>query len=414
MSNPAPLPCLQDACAGYRRIGLAVSGGSDSVAALVLAVEGLGAQAVQAVTVDHGLRPEAAQEAAQVAALCARLGVAHDTLKWEGPREGNLQQAARQARLDLIGAWARGRVEAVVLAHTRDDQAETFLMRLARGSGVDGLSGMAPRRIARGMTWLRPFLPVTRDELRDALRGRGIGWADDPSNADPAFLRVRARQALSQLAALGIDSATLADTTARLRRARIALDLQMMDAVSRLVREETGTVLIARAALDLPAEIRDRLFAALLMALSGDGYRPRLTALHRWLAQGGALRGCVLADEGDDLRLWREARAIAAVETPADMLWDRRWRANIPAGAPPGAVIRALGSDGLARLSAQARAGAHPHWRETGLPQAALAAQPAIWHGTELIAAPLALWPQKWRFSARPVAAMVNELQQSH
>jgi tRNA(Ile)-lysidine synthase len=414
MSDPAPLRILQTACGGYRRIGIAVSGGSDSLAALVLAVEALGAKAVRAVTVDHGLRPESAHEAAQVAARCRQMGVAHDTLRWEGPRDGNLQQAARRARLNLIGSWARGRVEAVVLAHTRDDQAETFLMRLARGSGVDGLSGMAPLRVADGVTWLRPFLTVTREQLREALRARAISWVEDPSNADPAFLRVRARQAMSQLAPLGIDAATLADTAARLRRARGALDTQMLGAVSRLVCEEAGTVLIDKAALDLPGEIRDRLFAALLMALSGDVYRPRLVALHRWLAQGGALRGCMLGDAGGQLRLWREARVVAVLQAPPDALWDRRWRASPPESAATGAVIRALGADGLAQLSRQARAGAHPHWRETGLPQAVLSAQPAIWLGPELIAAPLALWPQKWRLSARPVAALVNELQQSH
>jgi len=414
MSFPAPLACLITVCAGYRRIGIAVSGGGDSMAALVLAVDGLGATAVQAVTVDHGLRAEAAEEAAQVAALCNQFGVSHETLRWAGPCGGNLQQAARQARLDLISAWARGRVDAVILAHTQDDQAETFLMRLARGSGVDGLSGMAPKRTAQGVTWLRPFLEIPRAALRDELRARGIGWIEDPSNTDQRFQRVRARQALTQLAPLGIDAATLADTAGRLRRARMALDLQMQEAMARLVEDDAGTVLINKAVLELPTETRDRLLAALLMALSGDTFRPRLDALHRLIAQGGVLRGCVLADEGSHLRLWREAHAVATVETSVTTPWDRRWRAHPPSGAPNAAVIRALGVDGLAQLSAQAKDGAHSHWRDTGLPQSVLASHPAIWCGSELIAAPLALWPQKWRLSARPVAALVNELQQSH
>ena len=126
-------------------VAVAVSGGGDSVALLLLLQE-TGARPLAAVTVDHGLRPESAAEAAAVAALCSARGIAHTLLRWEEPAgAGNLQARAREARRRLIGDWARGRgIGAVALGHTLDDQAETFLLRLARGSGVDGLSGMAP------------------------------------------------------------------------------------------------------------------------------------------------------------------------------------------------------------------------------------------------------------------------------
>ncbi|HCF24444.1 MAG TPA: hypothetical protein DER67_02695, partial [Novosphingobium sp.] len=145
------------------------------------------------------------------------------------------------------------------------------------------------------MLWLRPLLGVSREALRDALRARGVGWVEDPSNADPRFLRVRARQALSVLEGLGIDAATLAATAGRMQRARMVLEDAAQRALETHVTEDRGILRIGAAALDLPGETRDRLFAHLLMQLSGSAYRPRLEDLQRLLAAGrGTLMGCLL------------------------------------------------------------------------------------------------------------------------
>jgi tRNA(Ile)-lysidine synthase len=380
------------------------------MAALVLAVEVLGAGRVAAATVDHGLRPGAAAEAAAVAGLCARLGVAHCVLCWDGAEaRGNLMDAARRARLELLSGWARGHgLAAVILAHTQDDQAETVLMRLARGSGVDGLAGMAPARADRGVLWLRPFLGVPRAALRQALRARGIGWAEDPTNADPRFARTRARAALAALAPLGIDAAGIAATAARLARARAALEAAEAEARARLVREDRGTARVDPAALELPGELRDRLFAGLIGALSGAPYRPRLAGLQRVLAglaagRAGVLGGVRLAPERGYLRLSREPAAVAGLRAPLPGPWDGRWMATGPGGA--GVEIAALGAEGLRVLSRQAGAGLHPHWRETGLPAPVLAGLPALWAGGQLVSAPLAGWGQGWALRARPLAA---------
>ncbi len=394
----------------FEMLGVAVSGGGDSVAALVLAVEVLGAARVAAVTVDHGLRAESAAEAQQVAALCGDLGVAHSVLRWAGPAGGNLQEAARQARLGLIGGWAQGRVEAVILGHTLDDQAETVLMRLARGSGVDGLSAMVEARSANGTLWLRPFLDTPREAMRALLRARGVAWVEDPSNSDHRFQRVRARAVLAALKPLGLEARRLAETARHMQRARVALERRTREALHALARDEAGTVVVAKSALTLDPELRDRLFAHLLMALSGAEHRPRLDALHRLLAQHGTLMGCVLVDEGAHLRMYREARAVAGREAPTTGLWDGRWTAR----GPGVGVIRALGETGLRQLGVQAKAGIHAHWRDTGLSRAILLATPAIWQEDALIAAPLAFWPQKWHLSARPVAASDNGLALSH
>jgi len=176
-------------------LGVAISGGGDSTALLLLLHAAR--RAVLAVTVDHGLRPESAAEAAAVGALCAARGIPHDTLVWaEGPESGNLQARARQARRRLIADWARGRgIGDVALGHTLDDQAETVLLRLARGSGVDGLAAMAAVAEGDGVRWHRPLLGIGRGALRDWLRGEGVAWIDDPSNEDPRFDRVRVRAA---------------------------------------------------------------------------------------------------------------------------------------------------------------------------------------------------------------------------
>jgi tRNA(Ile)-lysidine synthase len=190
--------------ARQRTIVAAVSGGSDSTALLVLALDHLKqvapAAELVAVTVDHGLRPESASEAGHVAALCGRLGVRHVTKRWSGFKpENGIQAAAREARYDLIGASAAELGAGLVLTgHTIDDQLETVLMRRERGEGP-GLAGIAPATLAfrddgAAPVWFaRPLLGLGRTELRNELLRRGIGWIDDPSNANTEYERVRAR-----------------------------------------------------------------------------------------------------------------------------------------------------------------------------------------------------------------------------
>jgi len=398
---------------GLTRLGVAVSGGGDSVALVVAAAE-LPGVVVEAMTVDHGLRKASREEAAQVATLCAGLGLPHHRLDWQRDAmpAGNLQQAARRARYRLIAARARALgLQAVFLGHTLDDQAETVLMRLARGSGVDGLAGMAEAAERGGMVWLRPFLGVRREALRAFLRERGVGWCEDPSNEDARFQRVRARQALALLAPLGIDAPGLAATAGRMRRARAALEAQTEAALADLARDDRGTVLVSPAALELMPEIRDRFFARLVTGLTGVEHPPRLAGLQRWIeAGGGPFMGCLMRPEGAGLRLFREYRAVAGTVAPVDALWDGRWQAS----GGEGAEMRALGQAGLRQLSAQARAGLHPHWRDSGLSESALKAMPALWRDARLIAAPLALWPNGWHIAARPVVTLPPRTALSH
>lgn len=218
---------------------LAVSGGPDSTALLIL-VAGWArrqkpAPKLFAATIDHGLRAEAAAEAAAVKRLARRLGVAHRTLRWHGtkPKTG-LQEAARNARYRLLAKVAKAAgCRHILTAHTLDDQAETMLFRLARGSGLGGLSGMAPASLlpvdfsdqtAGAMFLVRPLLGVAKARLYATLKAEGVAYSEDPSNRDPRFTRARWRGLMPVLAREGLDARGLARLAVRVRRAESAIE----------------------------------------------------------------------------------------------------------------------------------------------------------------------------------------------
>ena len=355
------------------------------MALLLLAVDA--GQQVRAVTVDHGLRPEAAAEAAWVGRLCAGLGVPHDTLHWQGwTGVGNLQDQARRARLSLIADWAMAAgLGAVALGHTQDDQAETVLMRLARRAGVDGLSAMSDRRRAQGMTWLRPLLSVSRDDLRAFLRARGQEWIDDPSNDALRFDRVKARRALTALAPLGLTAAVLAGVADQMRTARRALDHQTEASARQIARIEGGDVVMDRAGFEgLPAEIRRRLLVGALGWIGSADYGPRAASVQVLLTavaagRGGTLAGCRVTLRPSTLRVAREWQAVRGMVAAPGQLWDRRWIVTGPDSN--GLDVKALGEAGLAMVA---------DWRKSGLPRASLLASPSVWRAGVLISAPLA------------------------
>lgn len=209
----------------HKSVIVAVSGGSDSTALLVLACEYLkeSAPAVRpiAVTVDHGLRPQSADEAKQVAQLCRQIAVQHVIVRWTGEKPSTgIQSAAREARYDLIGRLAADLgANLVLVGHTSDDQLETVLMRKERGDGP-GIAGIAPATLSfrddgtLPIWFARPFLSATRIQLRDELMKRGIAWIDDPSNTNPDFERVRARQKMVALDSTSIEALRVEQMTA--------------------------------------------------------------------------------------------------------------------------------------------------------------------------------------------------------
>ncbi|WP_298562812.1 tRNA lysidine(34) synthetase TilS [uncultured Aliiroseovarius sp.] len=367
------------------RLGLAVSGGSDSMAMLVLAAawaKKVGAD-LRVATVDHGLRPEAAEEANWVKARCAELGLPHDTLTWADAPSGNVQSAARAARYELLANWAQGLgLDAVAVGHTADDQAETFVMRLARGSGVDGLSAMQDDWQAQKMRWLRPVLATGRDDLRQCLTERGLGWIDDPSNTDARFERVRVRKAMKDLALLGLDRDRLVGTALRMTEARTALEQAALDAAETHAEVILGDVVFDISAYSvLPTETRHRLLTAAIRFVSGAAYRPRYDALKEIEAQvlegqRRTLSGCVLHQKSGQLVVGRELNALRSEAAQSGESWDGRWVLTGPAHAQVRVLANAISDC--------------PDWRNIGQPRDRLMTTPALFVGDQILAAPAA------------------------
>ena len=362
------------------RLGLAVSGGGDSMAMLHLCAGWARVWGVDlsVVTVDHGLRPESAAEARLVADEAAGLGLGHVTLDWAWDGQGNLADAARRGRRAAIGAWAHGRT--VLMAHTRDDQAETLLLRLARGSGVDGLAAMAPLTQVGDWGLLRPLLDVGRAELRHYLSVLRIPYVDDPSNADEASARVRMRGLIGRE---GLSTERLAGTAAAMARASVALEARARDVAARVRRPVSdGCLAFDRDGLAaVEAETRLRLLATAIRLVGGGLYPPRLSALEELAertASGGAatLQGAIVVPWRDRVTIAREPQAVAQTVTGPEGPWDGRWTCD---RRDAGVQLRALGDGGLAQVTVRP---------DDAAPHACLPGLPALWSGDRLIACP--------------------------
>lgn len=246
---------------GGARIGVAVSGGPDSLALLLLAAAARPGS-IEAATVDHGLRVESADEAAMVAGLCSNLGIAHRTLiaDWPEAPEANIQAAARAMRYRLLNEWAIERgLAAVATAHHADDQAETLLMRLLRGSGVGGLGGTRNKRaLSEEVQLIRPLLGWRKAELEVLVLEAGLSPVDDPSNRDLRHDRSRIRELLKE--ADWIDPARLAASASAIRDANEAIDWALAPLIESRIRRD-GDALIVEPA-DLPRELKRRLLLA--------------------------------------------------------------------------------------------------------------------------------------------------------
>ncbi len=274
---------------------VAVSGGGDSLALMQLLAGWARARKAApplVLIVDHGLRKESGREARQVARWARALGLKCEILTVKGAKPASdIEAWARQARLSLMGArLARYGLTTLYLGHHQDDQAETFLLRLARGSGLDGLSAMQrlapfPHPDFAALAVARPLLAISRAALQDYLKRRKQDWLEDPMNGEARFARSRIRALLPLLAEAGLTSRRIADAAAHLARARQALDLATAAVLARALhrvegRQEEGVVLLDPEALAAaPREIGLRALAALLGTVSGAVYRPRFDAL---------------------------------------------------------------------------------------------------------------------------------------
>ena len=413
-------------------VAVGVSGGADSLALALLLDEWLRPRGgrVVALTVDHKLRAESEREARQVARWLSARGLDHAILRWVGPHpRSDIQAAAREARYRLMAEWCRRRgVLHLAVAHHREDQAETFLLRLAHGSGLDGLAGMPSIGVtALENGWpvrlIRPLLPVPKARLVATLDKVGQPWIEDPSNQDVRHARVRMRRLLPELAACGMPAERLAATAHHLARARAAVDRETACLLARAAwLHPAGHLHIDPAALkSAAAEVSMRALARCLVTVGGGAYPPRLERLqrlHAALVGGGPFRGrtlggCRVLWRAEALLICREAAAADAelvLRPGLRARWDGRFNVSVPSGAAGAAraVLRRLGEAGWEAAA--------PALREpsVAIPPPARAALPALWGAAGLLAVPHLGYVRPGNedlrrvvidFAARPLAA---------
>ena len=376
-------------------LAVAVSGGPDSMALVRLAegwAKANGAQ-VTALTVDHGLRSASAAEAVMVGEWMRHLGVDHHVLRWTGAKpQTGIMAAARDARYSLMTKWCRDfRVGAMLVAHHRDDQSETYLMRRDRGSGAHGLAAMPVEMTRDGVRIVRPLLGIPKSRLVATCSALGQDWIEDPSNQDPRYGRTRARKRL----AANRDGAAIAEMTrvyglaraARVSKVAVLLDRAATEFAEGYVR--LNWKLLARA----PRRVAEAALARALCRVSGGFHGPRTASLRALLGaitQGPArtrsLHRCLImadTDTATNLLICRESRNLPsqALHPGGELLWDRRFQVALDARTPvENATVEALGAHGWSQIRA-----ACPQ----SLPSQIRDVLPALWRGGQVVSAPL-------------------------
>ena len=324
------------------RVAVAVSGGADSLCLAVLLHK---IQPIVALIVDHGLRPESANEAQQTFEKLQALGMQSEILVWRHDKvpTGNIQAAARESRYELMRDWCkRHQIKFLCTAHHMDDQAETVLLRLARGSGVYGLAGMSEKRdLGEGVVLVRPVLDVSKQRLVAALMEQNLEWVDDPSNQNAAFDRVKVRNFLANPPLEGLRADRLAATAERLRRSRKALEFYqhrwLLDAVEFF--DEGYAVLDRRQFVDVPEDISLRAMNSVIQFAGGGGYAPRFEKLLRLTDalldenfKGYTLSGVQFTPlSACQILVSREKSALAPPETidEGNLVWDNRFSVDV-------------------------------------------------------------------------------------
>jgi tRNA(Ile)-lysidine synthase len=364
-------------------IAVAVSGGGDSMALTLLLHDWVQARGgkILALTVDHKLREDSTAEVEQVRVWLEARGIAHKILTWHGDKPATcLQERARAARYDLLlAACAEHGCTALAFAHNLEDQIETFWMRLAHGSGLGGLAGMAASRRMNGIRIIRPLLTFSRAALRTTCAAYGVSWVDDPSNENKKFLRVRLRQFESVLAAEGLTPQRLAQTLQKLEYAHAALEevaAQVFEVCITLHPEGHATLLSSALQMH-PRDIQTRVLAHVLHSIHPQDYPPDSSAMEHLRLDvlspsfaGRTLAGCEIFPHGAMIYLCREAsrQRVQILDSPLES--------------------GMLGEDGLREL--KNKAGVLPQLE--ALPFKVRKTLPSLWRGESLVAIPCLGW----------------------
>lgn len=413
-SNPFAAPTASAWLASLRRLypattyALAVSGGPDSTALLALASKAMrlkNAPHFIVLTVDHNLRAGSAAEAKSVAKLCKRLGLRQQTLTWSGAKPTTaIQNAARDIRYGLMEAYcSQHGVEALVLAHHREDQAETLLMRMARGSGLTGLSAMSPVQKHRSINLLRPLLHVSKENLQALCHKAGLEFVLDPSNSDDRHERVRLRAAQNGLDRIGLTSEKLSLTIDKL--AQVDDDLELL--ASRFLSEHSvfdtfGVFRVDREAFCyLPITLQERVVLRAIKKISRPDFPPRrdsmagvLKVLNSRETTARTLMGVLFHFRKSEVLIGREYSACPVADkitfknnAVISTIWDRRFEVSYRrSSAKAFSHIGPLGSNGLAQFRADHKSAGL--LTDNSVPARFIYTVPAFWQKDRLVFCP--------------------------
>ncbi len=400
------------------KVGVAVSGGADSMALCLLLNEWLKAQDGEliAVTVDHSLRPESGLEAKWVHTRLASEGIEHHILNWQKEPEarGSTQVQARNGRYRLMSKWCKeNAISSLALAHHHDDQIETFLMRVLRNSGPDGLAGMSLQRQEGGLSFIRPLLSIAKDRLLLTLRDRGWGWIEEPSNHQGTYLRNRLRQCMPDLERKGLKMGVLSRINYSLGRIRRSLQDKTDNFINqRIVVHPAGYAEIdfSESALISP-EILSRALERTLLTIGGGNYSPRSVKTDRLIREllsretvKATLAGCQIFLDHDKVMIARENRKLSTVvlSSGAQFLWDNRFFIHIHETLEDeGLLLKSLGERGWQQLCQ-----VYPQIKDVPIPNLARYSLPTIFLGDKIITVPHleyleAAWMEKLRIKMR-------------
>ena len=351
-------------------LAVAVSGGADSMALCLVAHDWAVARGgrVTALTVDHGLRPASAKEAAQVGSWVSACGIEHHILRWQGEKPASaVQNSARVARYRLLCEWCRqANVLHLLLGHHSGDQSETVLHRLVRGSGIFGLAGMSALVETSEVRLLRPLLSCRPGALRSLLTERGQDWLEDPSNRDPRFARTHVRSVQPSLATVGFTRSVLLAAAAQMAATRSVVQEAVVDLLARSCRvHPTGFAQIERAAMATALTlVAVKTLARLVMVIGGSARECQADAsrraYERLLREGNVvttLGRCLLLTRGRHIFICREQRNLpppCMLPPGFALLWDGRFRlrAFVPneIASPSWLCARPVGKEDLKML----------------------------------------------------------------
>jgi tRNA(Ile)-lysidine synthase len=384
----------------HSKVAIAISGGADSMA-LALLANNWAKYPIITLTVDHKLRPESTNEAEQVSRWMNQKGIEHYILNWEGDKpKSNIQANARNARYELMTEFCKiNKIPNLLVAHNKQDQAETLLIRLMRGSGIEGLCGMSDQTTINEIKISRPLLNISKKDLKSYLREQKQGWIEDPSNKDEKYTRVQVRNFINNAEDSDLLIERLAKTTKTLAQSNSYIEDKISSELKQVcdIRSEGYCILAINKFKALHKEAAYKILSKLIKLIGGDYYKPRfekIVHLYNNIIHGeysATLGGCEIfasKKEKEQNKLFIVKENIAPQhDLPLSKIsstkWDSRFKITFNEEFTNNFYVGALGKDGFSTLLKK-----HKEIKQISLPKKVIYTLPALKHLENIVAVP--------------------------